>query len=131
MSHDMNHTKRVRRMARPVRDFLAGLALFTVVAGTGVVDQAPVGAGWIATAAQAGRLETQTVDPSLEPFLVEAPAVQAGGSQGTGAQFRASERQQQVLILISLALAFATVFALNLWFARHVRRARATYRRRS
>lgn len=87
------------RLARPVRDFLTGLLIFCVLAGAGVLQ--PTGA-WLTTSAQA---EVAT--------LAVAPAAAS---------------PHDVMTLICLALSFASLFTLNLWFARHVRQAHAAYR---
>ncbi len=97
----LDHGRSARRLARPVRDFLTGLLIFCVLAGAGVLQ--PTGA-WLTTSAQA---EVATL---------------------TSARLAASPHE--VITLICLALSFASLFTLNLWFARHVRQAHATYRGR-
>ncbi len=107
--------KLVKRISRPVRDFLTGLGLFGFVTTASAT-------GWlhwtgICSNAQAGRLED---DPAL--FVASGmKAVTAGASAGSF---------EQISTLLSLGLAFAAVFALNLWFARHVQRVHASSRRK-
>ena len=114
----MNLTKLSRRTKRSIRDFLAGLMLFGAVALSGVVDTTPSSGGWIASAAHARLLEGEPT-----AMLVKAPPNAATATAATS-------RRQQVMGFISLALALSTIFALNLWFARHMRQAHASYRRR-
>ena len=115
----MNPKKLKRRMIRPMRDFLAGLMMFTAVALSGVIDVPPAGTSWISSSAHARMLVADAPDPALEQFLVPAPRIELIAS-----------RQQHLLALLSLALAFSTLFAANMWFARHLRHAHAAYRRR-
>ena len=107
-----------RRLPRSFRDFLLGLTLFIVVAITGLAG-APTGSGFISNAAHAQYYEIATATKEM------ASAFGAGHARLGGDAFR-----QQLLVLSSLALAFAGIFALNLWFARHLRRVHATDRRR-
>jgi hypothetical protein len=115
----LNQTKLARRMARPIRDFLLGLLLFAVVAGSGIVDMTPASHGWLTSAAHASRLE---IFEPADAMMQAVAAVEAPAAPGL--------RIAQISTLLSLALAFASLFAANLWFARHVQRAHATYRRR-
>ena len=115
----MNPTKLKRRMARPARDFLAGMMMFTAVAFSGGIDLPPAGTSWISSAAHARLVPAEVPDPALAQFLVPAPRVELIAS-----------RQQQLSALISLALAFSALFAANMWFARHLRHAHAAHRRR-
>jgi hypothetical protein len=113
-----NHTSTrppSRRVPRGLRDFLLGLTLFAVVAMAGLAGE-PGGGGIFTNPAQAR-------------FLVEEPAVGAWVSAGS---VTLRPPGQQLADLASLALAFAAVFAFNLWFARHLRRVHAgdTRRRR-
>ena len=102
---------------KAIRDFLIGLVLFGSLAASGIVERAPIGTSWIASAAHARLLESEAFDPGLVPFLVAAPSIEvAAGSQ------------QQIFALLCLALAFSTIFAFNLWFARHLLQAHATNR---
>ena len=115
----MSQYNLARRLARPIRDFLAGLAVFCAIAVSGMDGTAPAGTGWISSAAHARILELDAaVDPSLAPFL----------AQSTGLDFPAGGIHQ-LLALASLAAAFATLVAFNLWFARHLRQVHASYRR--
>ena len=100
-----------RRLARPVRDFVTGLLLFCALAGPGVVQPTMSGA-WIATSAQAHiHVSDQMISVS---GLLSGPIVTS---------------PHGVMTLMSLALAFASLFSLNLWLVRHVRKVYATYRR--
>lgn len=110
----MNQTKLVRRLALPVRDFAAGLSLFLLVAASSAGVAPTSGAGWIATSAQAHFVKVDNMDGMIGAILA-VPAV--AGPNG-------------LMATLCLALAFASLFALNLWFARHVKRVHATYRRR-
>lgn len=107
------------RLARPVRDFLLGLTLFTVVAVTCLAG-APDCGGLISNPAQARLFE---VEPVAEDLAVAFALSQAGAAS-------MPSLAQQFMALSSLALAFASVFALNLWFARQLRRVHAVERRR-
>ena len=108
-----------RRLARPVRDFLLGLTLFTVVAVTCLAG-APDCGGLISNPAQARLFE---VEPVAEDLAVAFALSQAGAAS-------MPSLSQQFMALSSLALAFASVFAFNLWFARQLRRVHAVERRR-
>ena len=111
----------IRRFAKPFRDFVTGLMLFAVFGLSGFADRAPADSGWITGTAHARYLSAEPpADARLEPYLVRQ--VVADPQPGS---------QQQIMALLSLAIAFSTVFAFNLWLARHVRRAHAYYRRRS
>lgn len=103
-----------RRLGRPVRDFLLGLALFVATAASGVIETMPSGTGWFASAAHARLFELAPSDVVLEAML--SGPVSWGGPQ--------------MLALASMAAAFASVFTLNMWLARHLRQAHASYRRR-
>ena len=117
----MNPKKLKRRMARPIRDFLAGLLIFTAVALSGMIELPTSATSWISSAAHARLLEAQAPDAGLRQFLVPATGIELTNN---------NQQQQQLQVLISLALAFSTLFAMNLWFARHLRHAHAAYRRR-
>lgn len=110
----MTRAKLSRRLARPFRDFLAGLLAFGGVTVSGLIAMPESGAGWLASSAHAGRVAPHT----LEGIMEVARTIPAGG------------QQHQVLSLICLGLAFASMLALNLWFARHLRRAYVVSRRR-
>lgn len=110
----MNRSKLMRRMAPAARDFLTGLLLFAGVAMSGLIDTAERGSGWLTTSAHARLFELEMLDGIVEAASI-APVAAA---------------QPQGLAMAVLALAFASLFAVNLWFARHIRRAHASYRRR-
>ena len=112
-------TKFGRRLARPVRDFLLGLTLFAVVAVTGLAG-APDCSGLISNPAQARMFEIEPVAEDLA-FAYAMSQANAASMQSVAQQFMA---------LFSLALAFASVFAFNLWFARQLERVHAVERRR-
>lgn len=116
----MSQGKLARRLRRPIRDFLFGLALFCAIAASGVADRSHRG-GLLAGAAHAGWLE-ELVEAPTGP---DARAVQTAAS----GPWSSASVPHQVMIVISLATAFGLVFAVNLWFARHLRRAHAVYRR--
>ncbi len=106
-----------RRLARPLRDFLLGLTLFAVVAVTGLAG-APDCSGLISNPAQARMFEIEPVAEDLA----------AAFAMGNGVVMQSVS--QQFMALFSLALAFASVFAFNLWFARQLKRVHAVERRR-
>lgn len=108
-----------RRLLRTARDFLLGLALFAVVAMTGIAGT-PGSSGFLSNSAHARYFEIEPVSPT-------AAMVGAVG-QSKGAEARAL--RQHLLAVSSLALAFATAFAFNIWLARHLRRVHASDRRR-
>lgn len=97
-----------RRVPRGLRDFLLGLTLFAVVAMAGLAGE-PGGGGFFTNPAQAR-------------FLIEEPAAMGWVSAGS---VTLRPPGHQLADLASLALAFATVFAFNLWLARHLRRVHA------
>ncbi len=107
------------RFARPVRDFLLGLTLFTVVAVTCLAG-APDCSGLISNPAQARMFEVEPVAEDLA-FAYALSHANAASMPSVS---------QQLMALTSLALAFASVFAFNLWFARQLRRVSAIERRR-
>ncbi len=109
----MTRSKFARRMARPVGDFLFGLGLFGAVVLPSLLEASRSGGGWLASSAHAHLFEIQMMDRMFEMAAI-AP-VSAG--------------QPGVLAVICMAMAFASLFSLNLWFARHVRKAHASYRR--
>lgn len=111
----MQH-KLARRFARPARDFMFGMVLFLAIAVSGVVRTSS-SSGLIASSAYAGLLEEE---PAAQP--------QFGAERQVVAPL---DMRQQAMALASLALAFSTLFAMNLWFARHLRRVHATQRRLS
>ena len=61
----MTRAKLARRVALPIRDFLAGLALFGLIAASGLIDPAPAGTGWISSAAHARPPEREPAAPLL------------------------------------------------------------------
>ena len=114
--------RKLPRLARPVRDFLVGLALFGIVAGTGVIPLAPAGTGWISSTAHARLLEAEPAGTPYISILAVPTRVEAADA--------ARQQMHETTALVSLALAFSVMFAFNLWFFRHLRQVRATYRRR-
>lgn len=102
-----------RRVARPLRDFATGFVLFCLLAGPGILGPESVGAV-LSMSAQAQIHLAEQMD---EATMGVVATVAAGSPHG-------------LITLFSLALAFASLFTLNLWIARHVRQVHATYRRR-
>lgn len=102
----MKRSKLKRRLMRPFRDFMLGLGLFAAVAAPGV----------------AGHL-----CPS-GPFggEVHAGLFRAGHAEG----LPLSDPSQHLMLLIILGIVSASLFALNMWFIRHLRRAYRRPRRR-
>ena len=98
-----------RRIVRPARDFLAGLAVFAVFIFA--VACAPGG----------------TSDPSHQAFTASASAasistpklLRGWGEAGSATMiYRSTDRQEALLIL---GLAFAAILSFNLAFVRHLR----------
>jgi len=113
----MNHHKLARRMVRPLRDFLIGLALFSGVALSGVLDVCQGGVCQGGLFASSAHARMFTPEPKSDPG--DRSSIEPTSPAG-----------QPTLALASLAVAFATLTALNLWFARHICRVHASYRRR-
>ncbi len=97
----MKRNKLMRRMIRPTCDFVLGLAVFTALASSSLAST-PLVAG---------------TAPILEP-----------DNQAWHVAFGSPD--QQLLLMIVFALFFASLVSLNLWFARHLRRAYAHRGRR-
>ena len=109
----MINRKIARRFGRPARDVLTGLALFTLVCLSSVADRgAPT--SLFAGSAHARFLEMQPADGLDQVVYGEAPS---------------TPPHRQAAAMITLALAFSTLFATNLWFYRHLRRVSASRRR--
>ena len=106
------------RVPRPVRDFFLGLTLFTVVAVTSLVG-APSCHDLLSSTAHARFYE-------LEPVAVDLEQAESVMQMRVGV----SHPSLQHVMMASLALTFAGVFALNLWFARNLKRLHAVERRR-
>lgn len=102
----MKRSKFKRRFMRPFRDFVLGLGLFAAVAAPGV-------AGHLC---QSG------------PFGGEVHASLFRPNNTAGLPL--SDPAQHVMLLIILAIVSASVFALNMWFIRHLRRTYRVPRRR-
>ena len=112
MEHRMKTTKLARRWSRPARDFLAGLAVFAVIAAVAMIDN--VGPGqFFASSAHARLLEY----PQAVPAELAIPGLGASTELETGAAVPV----RRMASVATLALAFAGMFALNLWFARQLR----------
>jgi hypothetical protein len=118
MTNQIAHVPPRRRMPRALRDFVLGLTLFTVVAMTGLAG-APDGSGLLSNPAHARFYEIEPTGPEL-----------AAGYALRVASPSQRSVEQQVLAVSSLALAFAAVFAFNLWLVRHLRQVHAWDRRR-
>lgn len=111
----MTSTKFKRRFSRPVRDFALGLTVFaasSLACGTNWMEKSGVLSG----AAQAGRFEEQVNGEQVFGAVTAMPGAVLGSLE-------------HMSVFLSLALGFAGIFALNLWFARHVHRVHATHRR--
>ena len=103
----MRTSKIVRRWMRPARDFLLGMAVFAVIAICGMTDS--------------GGPAQLLGGPAHARF--EYPAVVSVELLPTDMPMKApdTDSQLQLASTATLALAFAMLFALNLWFARHLR----------
>lgn len=114
----MTTTKWMRRYGRSAQDFALGLAAFSTAALTGGAGPC----GFFSTAAHARRFEEEIL-----------PLVPVSGSETVQAFHAATPAwtmTHQVMVFATLAIAFASMFALNLWFARHVRRVHGSIQRR-
>lgn len=113
----MTRNKLARRMSRPVRDFLMGLAFCAMIALSSVADRGP-----------AQSLFANSAHAQLVEIIMETPdpvsAAWAGPVQSAG------RNQQQMAAMIILALVVSSLLSLNLWFIRHVRRAYISPKRR-
>ena len=103
----MSISKFVRRYYKASRDFALGLSLFSLVALPGVVSNCS-----IFTTAHAKRYEGE----QLPLVALPTPDVTAALPQAVVSGW------SQMTVFVTLAIAFASIFAVNLWFARHVRR---------
>ena len=113
----MRMGKLARRFARPLRDFTLGLGLFagfTLLAG---LPSDPSTGLWI-DAAHARLLE-------LPP---ELPVLALAGLEPIG--LAAEAWQPELATTLIFAVVCSSLLALNLWFARHLRRAYAGRRSR-
>lgn len=118
----MMHHKLARRMSRPVRDVAMGLVVFSAIVLSGVIGTSNPGS-LIASSAHAGLLEEEPV-PDVQ-LGADRQLVALHGIQRPIQQ----HARQDAMALTSLALAFSLLFALNLWFARHLRQLHARNRR--
>jgi hypothetical protein len=104
----MSRSKLARKLAVPMRDFMLGLGIFLVLAfvctGVSVVD------GHIAFDVAHARF--------LEPAGTAEMVTVTDASVG---QF--GRELQRAVTFGLLAMTFALMFAVNVWFVRHVRRA--------
>ena len=108
----MNTTKLARRWTRPARDFLAGLAAFAVIATVVMIDN--VGPGqFFGSSAHARLLEY----PQPVPAELSIPGLGASPEVKTGP----ADPVHQMASVVTLALAFAAMFSVNMWFARQLR----------
>ncbi len=117
----MTRPKLVRRMARPARDFALGLLLFCAFAVSGFADMTGP------TLQFAGSAHAGWFDEL--PITATAEIQRAVGMAGARLE-PAAGALRQALAVMSLACAFALTVAVNLWFARHLRRAHAVYGRK-
>ena len=102
----MTTAKHARRITRLARDFLLGLGLFAAAALSGI----------------AGGSSGNLVD-SANARLFDASSNIIAETASGGMSLH------HVEALVSFALVFASMFALNLWFVRHLRRVHAAPRR--
>ncbi len=114
----MTHIKLIRRYYRTARDFVVGLAAFHFAVLAGLASPCD----WLSTAAHARRFEEEPL-PMASGLISNIVPASPTGSLGWSSTHHA-------MMFLTLAVAFATMFALNLWFARHVRRVHASSRRR-
>ena len=104
-----------RRMRRPLRDFCLGLGLFIVVSASGMVNTGP-SYSLFAESAHAGWLDipADAVDAALD--------LEAVPGELERTVWRVAETGIMAVVLSGL-------LALNLWFARHLRRNAVAARR--
>ena len=112
----MASAKFLRRARRPIRDFLLGLGLFAVIAASGVAQQGP-SYGLFAQSAHAGWMEEVAAATGAALDLKVRP-------------MEAEPGLRHAVTVGILASVLSGLFAFNLWFARHLRRAYAPRRRR-
>lgn len=104
----MNSRRALPRVSRVVRDFLLGALLFAVIAAHL--------AGFDTTGLSAHAAELPWPPEFATLDAVPPVSLAAGGTV-------------HIPALVTLGLACASLFALNLWFARHVRRVHVSSRR--
>jgi hypothetical protein len=109
----MSRTIISRRVARPVADFLVGLLLFGAFLLPAWMEASKAGGSRLAGAAHARLLEF-----GLRDHMIGLAAIAAVPAP-----------EPSVVAVVCVGMAFASLFAVNLWFARHVRAAHAAYRR--
>lgn len=114
----MTRAKLTRRIARPLRDFLGGLVLFGTLIAPGLMGPPQTGTGWLSNAAHA---RYDILDPAYD--IIEATMMAPIPPEWVSFQ-------PQLAAMLSLAAAFAALFAFNMWFLRHVKRVHASNRRR-
>ena len=120
----MNSSKLARRWARPARDFLLGLGIYGAVAVSGLVHAG--GSTEIFGSAAHARLFEQPPEFAVES-AANAPSV---------SEIMTLAASSDMVTPVMLAVACATLFSLNMWFARHLRQlhrsqVRVAARRRS
>lgn len=118
----MTKAKLKRRFSRPVRDFALGLTVFAGSSLSSATEWMQL-TGLICGSAHARRVEVEPMPAGagLGDQTFDALSAMPGPSLGS---------LEHMSLFLTLALAFAAVFALNLWFARHVKRVHASYRKR-
>lgn len=119
----MNVNKMVRRWARPIRDFALGLGLYVVVAVScmsGISSPLEI---------FGGSAHARLFEPASDVANLAALEPELGVDSGstTHVQFATTT----LIAPVMLALAFASLFSLNMWFARHLRLAYRRSDRRS
>ncbi len=113
-----NRWTMVRSLARPARDFLMGIVIFTVIALA--LTYAPdFGSPSRSTSPFAGSAHAATMTTSA-PHATLVRGWRETGSEATVLNHRSIGQRQGLIIL---GTTFATILALNMAFLRHLRRA--------
>ena len=118
----MTARKLVRRWVRPTRDFLLGLGVYAAVGCSGLAD-AGAAAQLFGGAAHARLLEHPVALQPAQSADWAGIAIIGAPAGDRLAALAVSSSMTSVMMSTIMALAFASLFSLNLWFARHLRHA--------
>jgi hypothetical protein len=113
MESAMTIRKLARRWKRPARDFALGLGLYAVFALSGITELVSSG-HLFGSSAQAQLLEASELE-AVKAFTADwSTTVQSLAAS-------VELRQRAMITSAMFAFAFASMFALNMWFGRHLR----------
>jgi hypothetical protein len=107
-----------KRLTRPLKDLLIGLAVFALVLSAAFADGSGRPGSMLAMVANAGEVMGSEVVDTLEMIDAELALSEP--------VYRGTDRGTAMMIL---ALVLSSIIAFNLWFFRHLRRVYALSRR--